>query len=345
MLLKRAERRLDWIHGRGAVGFKARKLPLIRKGGNIMEKKILMAVDDSIHSNQSLRYATKMFSGSRDVTFTLFNEQPMISQYLVHEARTDPKAYASLKKVIKKNTAEAQMLLEKQKKRMIAMGVPNKRIELVAQQRMLGRSQDILEYARKGLYDAIVVGRRGLSRIQKTFMGSTSAELLENADEVPVWMVDGKVTSPKILVAVDGSESSYRALDHVGSMLFENAETRYCLFHVSQKAKDMDALSFAKDDLDIQDIVAKSSKRMMGEFFAAAEQKLKDAGIAADRVDIITKAKRKASVGKMVLAEAEKGKFGTVVVGRRGADRAHYFGSVSRYVTQRMTDRALWLVP
>ena len=310
-----------------------------------MEKRILMAVDDSIHANQSLRYATQMLSGSRDVTFTLFNGQPMISQYLVHEARTDSKAYASLKKVIKKNTAEAQVLLEKQKKRLIAMGVPNKRIEMVAQQRMLGRSRDILEYARKGLYDAIVVGRRGLSRIQKTFMGSTSAELLENADEVPVWMVDGKVISQRILVAVDGSESSYRALDHVGSMLFENEETTYCLFHVSQKAEHIDALSYAKDDLDIQAIVAKSTKRMMREFFVAAEQKLKDAGIAADRVDIITKAKRKTSVGKMILAEAEKGKFGTVVVGRRGADRAHYFGSVSRYVTQRITDRALWLVP
>ena len=310
-----------------------------------MEKKILMAVDDSIHSNQSLRYATKMFSGSKDVTFTLFHEQPMISQYLVQEARTNSKAYASLKKVITKNTAEAQMLIEKQKEWMIKKGVSDKRIEMVAPQRMLGRSQDILEYARKGLYDAIVVGRRGLSRIQKTFMGSTSAELLEKADVVPVWMVDGKVTSQRILVAVDGSESSYRALDHVGSMLFENAETTYCLFHVSQKAEHIDALSYAKDDLDIQAIVAKSTKRMMGEFFVAAEQKLKDVGISADRVDIITKPKRKTSVGKMILAEADKGKFGTVVVGRRGADRAHYFGSVSRYVTQRITDRALWLVP
>jgi nucleotide-binding universal stress UspA family protein len=309
-----------------------------------MEKKILMAVDDSIHSNQSLRYATQVFRGARDVSFTLFYGQPMISQYLVHEARTDSKAYASLKKVIKKNTAEAHVLLEKQRKRMISMGVPDNRIDMLAQQRMLGRSQDILEYARKGLYDAIVVGRRGLSRIQKTFMGSTSADLLENADAVPVWMVDGEVTSQKILVAVDGSESSYRALEHVASMLSENSETRFCLFHVSQKAEDIDALSFAKDDPDIQGIVAKSAKRLMGEFFAAAEQTLKNAGIAADRVDILTP-QRKAGVGKMILQEAEKGAFGTVVVGRRGTDRAHYFGSVSRYVTQRITDRALWLVP
>jgi len=308
-----------------------------------MEKKILMAVDDSIYSNQSLRYATNMLSGSKDVTFTLFHGQPMISQYLLDEARTDPKANASLKKVIKKNTAEAHMLLKKQKERMITMGVPNKRIEVVAQPRMIGRSKDILEYARKGIYDAIVVGRRGLSRIQKTFMGSTSADLLENADVIPVWMVDGDVTSQRILVAVDGSESSYRAIDHVGFMLSENPEIKYSLFHVSPDAEDLDAIAFAKDDPDIQDIVTKGSERLMGRFFADAEQKLKESGIAADRIEIIT-TKRKARVGKMILEEAKKGNYGTVVVGRRGADRAHFFGSVSRYVTQRITDRALWLV-
>ena len=308
-----------------------------------MEKKILMAVDDSIHSTQSLRYATKMLSGSKDVTFTLFHGQPMISQYLLDEARTDSKANASLKKVIKKNTAQAQMLLEKQKERMVTMGVPNERIEMVTQPRMLGLAKDILEYAHKGIYDAIVVGRRGLSRIQKTFMGSTSANLLEGAEAIPVWMVDGNVASQRILVAVDGSESSHRALDHVGFMLSENPEIKFSLFHVSPDAEDIDAISFAKDDPDIQDIVTKGSERLMGKFFADAVKKLKDAGIAADRVEIIT-TKRKAKVGKMILAEAKKGNYGTVVVGRRGADQSHFFGSVSRYVTERITDRALWLV-
>ena len=308
-----------------------------------MEKKILMAVDDSIHSHQSLRYATRMLSGSKDVTYTLFHGQPMISQYILDEAGTDLKDNASLKKVIKKNTADAQRLLEKQKERMITIGVPNERIEMVAQQRMIGLSKDILEYARKGIYDAIVVGRRGLSRIQKTFMGSTSAELLGNAEMIPVWMVDGNVTSQRILVAVDGSESSYRALDHVGSMFSENPEIKYSLFHVSPDAEDIDTTSFGIDDPYIQDIVTKASERVMGKFFADAEQKLKEAGIAADRVEIIT-TKPKAKVGKMILEEAKRANYGTVVVGRRGADRAHFFGSVSRYVTERITDRALWLV-
>ena len=309
-----------------------------------MKKKILMAVDDSIHSHHSMRYAIQILSESQDVTFTLFHVQPIISQYLLDEARTDSKANATLKKTIKKTTVEAQMLLEKQKERMITMGIADERIEMLTQPRMLGLARDILEYARKGIYDAIVVGRRGLSRIQKTFMGSTSANLLEGAEATPVWMVDGNVTSQRVLVAVDGSESSYRALSHVELMLSGNPEIKYSLLHVSGEVKDIDAISLGKDDPVVKDLFTKGSERLIGTFFADAEQKLKEAGIADSQVEFI-RSKRRAKVGKMILEEANQRDCGTVVVGRRGADRSHFFGSVSRYVTERITDRALWLIP
>ena len=308
-----------------------------------MERQLLMAVDGSIHSTQSLRYATKMLGGSDEVIFTLFHGEPMISQYLLDEVRTDPRAYSALKKVNKKNKENSRLLLEKQSERLITMGIPKKRIVMVSQQRMTGLARDILEYGRKGIYDAIVVGRRGLSRAQKTFMGSTSAKLLEHSEVIPVWMVDGNVKSKKILVAVDGSESSYRAVDHIGFMLSKNPNIKYCLFHVFQDAEDMDAISFRVDNPSINKLVNKGSKRHIEKFFADAEHKLAEAGITADRVNKIS-AKRKGRVGKIILNEAKKGNYGTVVVGRRGTSHAHYFGSVSRYVTERITNRALWLV-
>ncbi len=308
-----------------------------------MKKKILIAVDDSIHSKQSLQYITKMFSGSNEVIFTLFHGQPMISQYLLDEFRTDPKADATLKKVTKKNEETSLSLLENQKERVIRRGVPNECIGVVTQQRMLGLAKDILEYARKGAYDAIVVGRRGLSRVQRTFMGSTSSNLLERSEVIPVWMVDGDVKSQRILVAVDGSESSYRAVDHVIYMFSENPEIKFSLYHVSQDAEVVDTASFGNDDLDLKGIVTEGSKRIIGKFFADAEQKFKDAGIAANRVETIW-AKQKGKMGRMILEEADKGDYGTVIVGRRGVNRAYFFGSVSRYVTERITDRALWLV-
>ena len=72
-----------------------------------MEKKILLAVDGSIHSRHAVHYAVRMSSVVRDFTCTLLHIQPCLSQFLLDEARTDFKAKAELKKVIRRN-AEAE---------------------------------------------------------------------------------------------------------------------------------------------------------------------------------------------------------------------------------------------
>ena len=42
--------------------------------------------------------------------------------------------------------------------------------------------------------------------------------------------------------------------------------------------------------------------------------------------------------------EVKKGDYGTVVVGRRGVNRAFFMGSVSKYVLNHTEGRALWVV-
>jgi nucleotide-binding universal stress UspA family protein len=39
-----------------------------------------------------------------------------------------------------------------------------------------------------------------------------------------------------------------------------------------------------------------------------------------------------------------KGNFGTVVIGRRGINKAFFMGSVSRYIINRISNRSLWIV-
>jgi hypothetical protein len=48
-----------------------------------MEKKVLIAVDDSRHSENALRYAAGMAESAGEMSFVLFHVQPMISQYLL----------------------------------------------------------------------------------------------------------------------------------------------------------------------------------------------------------------------------------------------------------------------
>ena len=308
-----------------------------------MEKKILLAVDGSIHSRHAVHYAVRMSSVVRDFTCTLLHIQPCLSQFLLDEARTDFKAKAELKKVIRRNAEDAQSMLEKYKAQMVRMGIADKRIDVVTQPRLLGLARDILQRAQEGLYDGIVVGRRGLSRVQKAFMGSVTAKLAEHSRVIPVWIVDGDVTSTRILMAVDGSECSLRAVDHLSFMVGQNPNVTVTLFHVVPRFRDCCVIDFDEKETDVQQVLAQGDKRCIDRFYTHAQKKFREGGIQEKQIEIKV-TKRAINVGKAILDEARKGNYGTVVVGRRGASKAFFMGSVSRYVLDRISNRALWLV-
>ena len=251
-----------------------------------MEKKILLAVDGSIHSKHAIQYAVRMSSVVRDFTCTLLHVQPAISQFLLDEARTDFKAQDELKKVIRRNAEDAQGMLEKYKAQMVRMGIADKRIDVVTQPRLLGLARDILQRAQEGLYDAIVVGRRGLSRVQKAFMGSVTAKLAEHSRVIPVWMVDGDVTSTRIIVAVDGSEYSLRAVDHLSFMVGENPNISVTLFHVMPRFSNYCVIDFDEKEVDIQKVISQGDKRCIDSFYTHAQKKFKEAGIQEKQIEI-----------------------------------------------------------
>ncbi|MGD8541030.1 MAG: universal stress protein [Desulfobacteraceae bacterium] len=309
-----------------------------------MERKILLAVEDSLHAKNAVDYAVRVGAFTRDLSYNLFYVQPGISHFLLEEARTSSQANAELKKVIRKNTAAARGILEKFKEQMVRSGVDPARIQLETEPKALGRAKDIIERGQQGLFDAIVVGRRGLTRTQKFFMGSLTANLVEHSRLIPLWVVDGEVTAPGIILAVDGSESSLRAVDHLSFMLSGlPPENRITLFHVTPRAADYCVVDFEDRDSAIESVVTRGDRRCVDQFYAHAFQKFKEAGIAEAQIEVQTKG-RVVNVGKAILAEVQKGDYGTLVIGRRGLSRSFFMGSVSRYVIEKVSGRALWIV-
>ncbi len=307
-----------------------------------MKKKILLAVDGSNHSKNAVKFVCKISLLVENLSYTLFNVQPPVSWYVREEAPQDARARAraELEKINRNNAEEARRFLEEFKALMVGLGEEEELIDTVTRPKELGTAKDILEYARKGLYDAIVVGRRGHSLFKEVFMGSISSNLLEHARNIPVWVVDGDVTSAKILLAADGSESSIRAAEHLSFMAGQSPDVRITLFHVAIEKSAPGV--FAVDGF-IYDFVMEEDQRHIEDFHACACRMFKDAGIPEDRIET-KEACRTGNVGKAIMAEVKKGDYGTVVVGRRGVNRAFFMGSVSKYVLNRTEGRALWVV-
>lgn len=311
---------------------------------NFMKRKILLALDDSVHSREAVRYVAKLSTSVKELSFTLFNVQPPISQFLTDEAKTGIRAKGALERVKKKNAENAQAMLEKHRIRMIETGIDEGRIDVKTRPRKAGLAKDVLEHALEKRYDSIVVGRRGLSCIQEVFMGSLTTNLVEHSKVIPVWIVDGEAVSGKIMIAIDGSESTLRAVDHFCFMAGDNPDLKVTLLHVVARLADFCKIDFSEKDEELEEIILKGDKKCVEDFIVHAYKRFKEAGIRKEQIEI-KEVRAIANVGKAITEEAEKGDYGTVVVGRRGIGNAFFMGSVSKYVLDKTSDRAFWLVP
>jgi len=305
-----------------------------------MQKKILLAVDDSIHSKQAVRYAARMTRVVDDLFFDLVHIQPAISLYLKEAANPAP-----LKALMAKHLEAAHRLLERYQNDLLRLEADPQHIALKALPRKQGVAKDLLEYAQAGRYDALLVGRRGASYLKDLMMGSVTAGLIEHTEVIPIWVVDGDVVSDKVLLAIDGSENSLRALDHVAFVLAGQAAVRLEMLHVEPKIGDYCEIDFSNPvEAETVEIILNGDRHCIADFYTSARAVLKNAGFSDDQYHIRV-LKDRMRAGKAVLDEARKAGYGTVVVGRQGQGRSIFSGSVARYVIGKATGHALWIVP
>ncbi len=310
-----------------------------------MEKKILIAVDDSRHSINAVRYAVQMAGRVANLRFVLFHVQPIVSSFLQDEARKDARARKQLNQVVQANEAAANKTVAACRDEMINSGIDSDCIECVTRKRNIGFAKDIIEYALQKRYDAVVAGRRGLSRLEKLYAGSVTTNILEQSQVIPVWLVNGEVLQGDIVLAVDGSEACLRAVDHVSFILSGDSRMRLTLLHVTDiPGKDYQIATGGEPDPELAEIIARGDRACMEKFYPLALERFKTAGIDENRIRLETvKGRRRAR--KVILNFFEKGNFSTLVVGRRGINKAFFMGSISSYLTGKATRGALWIVP
>lgn len=311
-------------------------------------KKLLIPVDDSIHSIHAIQYLLKMSPIMKDALCILFYVQPIISDYLKEEARKDPRAKVELDRLDEKNTTLGNDILNRHKERMMGH-VPEERILLLTQRRRMGVTWDIIHQASNEWVDAIVMGRHGFSRFQDVFIGSTTRNVIDRNTDIPIWMIDGEIVSRNILLAVDGSMNSLKALHYLFDMLRNDPDVRLTLFHVQPSFRDYCGIDFAvtqcaESEQIISRFIEKADRECVENFMGNALRRLEELEIPENKVTMTTRPTR-LTIGKTIIEEFKDGNYGTLVVGKRGICGGHLMGSVSNYMVTHLENGALWIVP
>ena len=310
-----------------------------------MRKKIMIAVDQSVHSRNAMAYAVQVAEVLGDVDFDLYHVQPVVSSYLTEEARKDSDAKDLLERVCERNRQAAEAFLEDCRKEMAERAKGACRIGIVTRQWRQGVARDITLAAENGAYDALVVGRRGITGLQELFMGSVTSNLLTCAKTIPLWVVDGHPRPGGVLVAVDGSPASLRGVDHAAHMLSEGNSTDIGFVNIVPRLGDFCELETEPDGSDVlANALTVSNEKCLADFSRKAYAILENAGIEKDRVSFFN-VKQKLFTGKAVLKVFQEKGYGSLVVGKSGFGNSPNMGRVATYLVQKLSNGAVWMVP
>lgn len=286
-----------------------------------MDRHFLVAVSDQKSAIHGVRFIADFFSDKRNVKSTLFYTAPKAPALWGNEKSIE--ADYQQKKQEQKLLAIGKKALKNAKELCVKKGFSKENIIEKLQTRLFSKAADIIHEGEKGSYDAVVLGRRGLTMLEETFDESVSKSIYNEKFTFPIWLCRSTDASRKnILLYVDGSAASLQMADHVGFIL--GVENRHRV-----------------DILALESILAQPS--LMGQYRKALEGN----GLTGDRIQI-----RKPESGnpaKQILNILKKETYAAVALGRSSNEKnlltRLFKGPVCSVLFKELNDSALWLCP
>ena len=290
-----------------------------------LDKHLLVTISEDLNALYGLRYAFGFFTRRDLVRLTLFYVSPRQTGeggFADKSPYCDPGQQPGFGQGCRKPPPA----LESARGWLLDMGFPRERITLKSAPAKLGTVKDIAHEAEEGLYDAVVLGRRGLSWFDELFDDSVTHRLLWESITFPLWVCrNPKRHRKNVLLCVDGSEQAMRIADHVGFMLRDEPEHAVTVFHNR-------ALGLPEGE-KIEAIMAK------------AGDILRSNNIPDERIDFLVKSST--DPAELILKQARDGEFAAVAVGRTGGKpeglSKQIFGSISQTLLRKLEGAALWI--
>lgn len=309
---------------------------------NKMDKKILIAIDGSAYSSNSLDYLIRLFKNNESLSVHLLS---IISSAAGDQSwmfDVDPLRQHSPATERRRSTAEKY--LKDARARLVRNGFNENNITFRAEITSASIATAIHAEANRGAYDGLLIGRRGIGKVGEMFFGSVSSYLVEKCHDVPLWIIDGAITSAHFLLAVQTKPHSLMAADYLGYIIKNEPGSKILLYHSS-------VLFGGKAKTKVEDFHDPWGKDWCDQhidldtrLYHAHTQILLDNGIEAERIHALpTRTDLEAS--RDLLRQARKHQCGTIVIGRRPrSEDKGIFGGVSDRALQQAEDIALWLV-
>lgn len=299
-----------------------------------MEQKVLFGVDDSDFARQAIAAIGHLLKDNENCKITIFYCAPDPDlTFLTRILQKYPEALEEYEKICR---LEEHNVVDRARDALAESGVTDDRLAVVCEGKCRDPSDALLELASKEGCETLAVGRRGPDRVERKFIGTLAYQLVHTAENRPLWVIDPRVSSHDVLIAVVGAPISRRVVEHTVKYFGHLRERRFTFFHVlpplpPQYWDDARILN-EKERKDRE----KTIKQWMNGYVEEVEkianegkEKLIKVGIPEENITLKVQAQDK-GIARDILAELEGGGYGILVLGRKGFKSINQFGLGSK---------------
>ncbi len=169
-------------------------VPIWVVSGTRHAPRMLLSLDTSEEALQTVDYVGSMVGAAGPFEITLFHAIRGLDVFLQgfgdsYMLTHDRDWVQRVDRELEHAEEEVLEAFEEARERLAKAGFPLERVTQKVVKGVASRAGAIVDEAEAGGYDTIVVGRRGLSKIQEFFMGRVSSKVVQLAGAQTIWVV------------------------------------------------------------------------------------------------------------------------------------------------------------
>jgi nucleotide-binding universal stress UspA family protein len=310
------------------------------------KKRYLVAIDGSPESKSIVNFAAKMLPPvDTEVVFLhVLNRIPETYWDFGSGVEADSLAQ-KIKNQVEAHEKAIKRLMADSKQVLLNASFREENIAMRIEDRMIGIARDIVAEARRG-YHGLILGCTGMGKMKGLAVGSVSTKINGALTNMPICIVAGSPAGPNLIVALDGSVGSMRALDYVCSVM-NGFKGKVVLFHALRHIGYPDpATGRIAPFNEVEKSLWEDARRMLAPTLEEAKERLMKAGCAKDKVlsQVVAGVSSRAAA---LLEEARKSECSSIFVGRTGISQVEDFniGRVANKVVHGAQNQAVWIIP
>ncbi len=291
----------------------------------VMNRQLLVTVSEDKSALHGVRFLCNFFRDKAGVGVTLFYTAPKPQDNGAFKASGEDTDAEALLCQTKQCNERGEAAIAEARSVLLDNGFQPGQIESKCKIGIRSKVMDIIAEAEDGLYDAVILGRRGISWMEETLGESVTRTLLDESLDFPFWVC--RTPDPQrrnVLLCVDGSPPSLRMADHVGFMLALQPEQTVTLFHSVTNAEARE------DAITVLD---------------RCQEMLAGHGVPKENVE--TRLVVGNNVSQSILSLAEKDQYAVVAMGRTGSGggllKRLFMGSARSILFRQLQGAALWV--